>query len=551
MHSVLQSLRHMLIVSCQAFPGDPLDDTETLRRMARSAVLGGASGLRLNGPEDIRAVRQDTDLPIIGLQKHYTGGELRITPDFASARALAKAGATIIALDCTGRRHAAGEPWQQIVRRIHDELHLLVMADIATLQDGLAAAEAGADILSPTLRGYTEETKAVIGFDPGLIAELVRKTGRVVFAEGNVDTPAKARQALEAGAWSVVVGSAITRPGVITERFVRTMASPSQPAYAVGLDIGGTAIKAAIVDQQGQIVAPCEVPTQASAGREAIAASLAEALQETLRAADDAGYPLAGIGIASAGAIDSRRGVVFAATDNLPGWAGFDLGGFVGGYTRLPVAVENDAQAAALAELYFGAGRGLFSFVAITLGTGVGGGIVADGKLLRGQHGFAGTIGHQTVRVGGKECNCGRRGCLEAYVSTTALIQNYATLMPAFNTERPLPEMAREIGLLAAAADANARRAYSQMGEYLVEGLANLFNVLDPDALILSGGLLVGQSWFLQELRGAIESALHFGEKRRPVLLEAQAGRYAGVQGAAAGVLVGRSLECLSARGSD
>ena len=153
MNSILHSLHRKLIVSCQAAPNDPMEDTETLRRVARSAVMGGASGLRLNSPEDVRAVRLDTTLPIIAIQKSYEGGQLRITPDFASAKALAEAGADIIALDCTDRMHLYGEPWRDIVRRIHEELGLLVMADIATLHDGILAAEGGADIVAPTLHG--------------------------------------------------------------------------------------------------------------------------------------------------------------------------------------------------------------------------------------------------------------------------------------------------------------------------------------------------------------------------------------------------------------
>src|SRR5580698_5744568 len=158
MHKTLQSLRHQLIVSCQAWPGEPMDDTETLRRMAQSAVLGGAMGLRLNSPEHVLAIRGDSHLPIIAIQKSLRGGKLRITPDFESAALLAAAGADIIALDCTNSIHAYGEPWRGIVRRIHAELGLLVMADIATLREGVNAAEAGVDLVGTTLNGYTDET---------------------------------------------------------------------------------------------------------------------------------------------------------------------------------------------------------------------------------------------------------------------------------------------------------------------------------------------------------------------------------------------------------
>jgi glucokinase-like ROK family protein len=539
MNSILHSLHRKLIVSCQAAPNDPMEDSETLRRVARSAVMGGASGLRLNSPEDVRAVRLDTTLPIIAIQKSYEGGQLRITPDFASARALAEAGADIIALDCTDRPHLYGEPWREIVRRIHDELGLLVMADIATLRDGILAAEGGADIVAPTLHGYTEETKATFGFHPELVTALARETGKPVIAEGNVSTPALARIALEAGAWSVVVGSAITRPGSITATFVEAIRPLSEPTskaarYVIGIDIGGTAIKSAVIGEDGSVHLPQQVPTLASKGRETIAVGLSTALTQTLKAAAEAKLEIAGIGVASAGAIDSANGIVFAATENLPGWAGFHLRQYLQGFTELPIFVENDAQAAALAELRFGVAQGLSNFVALTIGTGIGGGIVIDGRLIRGTHGFAGTLGHHVIRFDGRPCNCGRRGCLEAYVSTAALIEEYRQLEPSMSTNQPAAIEARQIAERAIAGDANAHRAYSQLADHLAEGIANICNLLDPEAIVLSGGLIEGQPDFLVEVQQRSESLLHFGAKRPPRLIPAAAGLYAGVQGAAA-----------------
>jgi glucokinase-like ROK family protein len=539
MNPILSSLHRKLIVSCQAAPDDPMEDTETLRRVARSAVMGGASGIRLNSPEHVRAVRLDTSLPIIAIQKSYEGGQLRITPDFASAKVLAEAGADIIALDCTDRPHLYGEPWREIVRRIHNELGLLVMADIATLRDGILAAEGGADIVAPTLHGYTEETKATFGFHPELVTALARETGKPVIAEGNVSTPELARIALEAGAWCVVVGSAITRPGSITATFVEAIRSLSEPVaerprYAIGIDIGGTAIKSAVVGADGSVQLPQQVPTLASQGRETIAAGLSTALTQTLKAAASAKLDIAGIGVASAGAIDSANGIVFAATENLPGWAGFHLRQYLQGFTELPIFVENDAQAAALAELRFGAAKGLSSFVALTIGTGIGGGIVIDGRLVRGTHGFAGTLGHQTIRFDGKPCNCGRRGCLEAYVSTAALIEEYRQLEPSVPIDQPAATAARLIAERSIAGDPRARGAYSQLATYLAEGVANICNLLDPEAIVLSGGLIEGQLDFLREVEQRSAALLHFGAKRPPRLIASAAGLYSGVQGAAA-----------------
>ncbi len=541
---MLESLHRQLVVSCQAAPNDPMEDTATLRRVARSAVLGGAKGLRLNSAEDIRAVRLDTALPIIGIQKSYRGGKLRITPTFADAVALAAAGADIIALDCTDRIHPYGESWREMVARIQSELNVLIMADIATLREGIAAAQAGCDLIGTTLNGYTEETAGNTGFNWQLIADITCETGRPVVAEGHISTPAEARRALHAGAWCVVVGSAITRPGTITANFIRGMEAdlPSAQAHAIGIDIGGTSIKAGIVDANGEVIAPISVLTQASGGRDVIAASLLEALQQTVAAAALHKIDPAGIGIASAGAIDSKNGTVFAATENLPGWAGFDLRGFVKQYTRLSIFVENDAHAAALSELHYGAARGISSLVALTLGTGIGGGIVLEGKLQRGQHGFAGSIGHQTIRFDGRPCNCGRRGCLEAYVSTAALIHEYRSLAPAAASGSEDATLARHIATLSIDGDNAARTAFTTLAGYLAEGLANVFNILDPEVIVLSGGLIEGQLTFMDELQSKVQSLLHFGGKRPPRMMRATAGRYAGVQGAAVSVFAARTL---------
>jgi predicted NBD/HSP70 family sugar kinase/putative N-acetylmannosamine-6-phosphate epimerase len=518
-----------------------MDDTETLRRVAASALRGGGSGLRVNSPEHVAVMRRDTDVPIIGIQKRYLGGELRITPDFASAAELAAAGADIVAMDCTDRPYLHGEPWREILQRIRAELDVLVMADISTYAEGMAAAEAGAGLVGTTLHGYTKETAGGgRGFNWELLRKLADDCGRPVVAEGNIATPEEARRALREGAWCVVVGSAITRPRNIAAGFARALASEDSLRYAVGIDIGGTSVKGVIVDGAGRMTHPVSVPTEARGGREVIAASTSEAISLTLAAAADAGVTPAVIGVASAGAIDAQRGVVFAATENLPGWAGFDLRGFIEDQFGLPAYVENDAHAAALAELYFGVGRTLTNFVAMTLGTGVGGGIVVDGRLIRGAVGFAGTVGHQTIRFDGRQCNCGRRGCLEAYVSTAALVGEYRSASGAAPVEGESDaQVAMRIGKLAERRDGAALAAYDALAGYLAEGIANLFNVLDPDAIVLSGGLIESQIRFMANVEARVTELLHFGSKRAPRILRSTVAVYAGAQGAAAAALKG------------
>jgi glucokinase-like ROK family protein len=543
MSTIQEQLKGKLVASCQAAHGDPLENTDTIRRIARAVAAAGAAGLRINSAEHILAIRQDTELPIIGIEKRYLDGMLRITPDFASAAALAKAGASIIALDCTNRAWAFGEPWRQLIERIHRELHLPVMADVATLEEALDAANAGADFVGTTLNGYTKDTQQFHNFNWALLADLARQTKTPIVAEGHISSPAEARRAIRDGAWCVVVGSAITRPGTIAAGFVDALRGSALSSSALGVDIGGTSIKVGIVSREGAVSLPGQVPTDASLGRDAIASGLIAAVEQVLDKVHREGTELCGLGIASAGAIDARDGSVYAATDNLPGWAGFKLRAFVEERFRLPVYVVNDAHAAALAELHFGLGRDLSDFVALTIGTGVGGGIVSGGRLIRGHHGFAGTFGHQTIRMDGRTCNCGRRGCLETYVSTASLLQEYKERsQKLIDPGMDATSTAREISELAIAGDPAALGAYAALAGYLAEGVANIFNALDPHAVFLSGGLVEGRGEFVADVESRVAKLLHFGAKRAPSVHLAAQGHYSGVQGAGALVFEEQAL---------
>jgi N-acylglucosamine-6-phosphate 2-epimerase len=220
-NSPLEALRGRLIVSCQASAGDPLDDLDTLTRIATSVLRGGAGGLRAEGAKRIAAFRAVTPLPIIGLIKTYdANGDVYVTPDFQSAKAASDAGADIIALDCTARRLTAAEPWSELIRRIHTELNRPVLADIATLEDALAAERAGADAVATTLYGYTAETAGKRAVSWPLLESLVIHLTIPVVMEGHITHPDEVRRALGLGATAVVVGSAITRPQTITARFV-------------------------------------------------------------------------------------------------------------------------------------------------------------------------------------------------------------------------------------------------------------------------------------------------------------------------------------------
>ncbi len=216
-------LRGSLIVSCQAPPGDPLDNVDALRRIAASAVRGGAGGLRANGVECVEAFRCDTGVPVIGIQKRRIGDEVSITPDFVSAKSIADAGADIIALDCSSNRSAAAEPWQDVLRRVQAEIGKPVLADIATFEESMAVQEAGADAVATTLYGFTPETAGFRTVNWELVARLIKVLRVPLIVEGHISRPEEAAMAIELGAYAVVVGSAITRPESIAARYTAAL----------------------------------------------------------------------------------------------------------------------------------------------------------------------------------------------------------------------------------------------------------------------------------------------------------------------------------------
>jgi putative N-acetylmannosamine-6-phosphate epimerase len=218
---ILKRLRHGLIVSCQAKAGSPLRDSKMMAAMAQAAEQAGAVGIRADGPADIAAIRAVVKIPIIGIYKQeLPGTDVYITPTLESARAVVAAGADLVALDATDQPRPEGLTTTELIRCCQTELGVPVMADISTLAEGIAAAEAGADLVATTLVGYTPYSHHLAPPNFELIRELVLAVDTPVVVEGHISTPAEAHRALDLGAYAVVVGAAITQPDQITRRFV-------------------------------------------------------------------------------------------------------------------------------------------------------------------------------------------------------------------------------------------------------------------------------------------------------------------------------------------
>jgi N-acylglucosamine-6-phosphate 2-epimerase len=220
----ISQVRGQLIVSCQALVHEPLYGAEIMMRMALAAMEGGAAAIRANTPVDIAAIRKAVSLPIIGLYKEdIPGYPVYITPSLHHALAVAEAGADVVAIDATARPRPEPGSLADFIERIHMQSGLPVLADISTLAEGIAAVEAGADLVSTTMSGYTADSLTQRDPDLELVGELSRAVSVPVLAEGRYRTPQQASDALAVGALAVVVGGAITRPQEITRSFVEEL----------------------------------------------------------------------------------------------------------------------------------------------------------------------------------------------------------------------------------------------------------------------------------------------------------------------------------------
>lgn len=208
-----------LVVSCQARVDNPMHGSAIMAAMARAAEAGGARAIRANGPEDVRAIRAATRLPIIGIHKLYDDHPVAITPSVESARAIAEAGADMIAIDATSRPRA-GEPVADLIRCIHSDLKKPVLADCDTLETAMAALGHGADAIATTLAGYTESRARSPGPDLDLLRQIIEHVRVPVVAEGRFWAPEEVERAFALGAAAVVIGTAVTNPREITRRFV-------------------------------------------------------------------------------------------------------------------------------------------------------------------------------------------------------------------------------------------------------------------------------------------------------------------------------------------
>ncbi len=318
----------------------------------------------------------------------------------------------------------------------------------------------------------------------------------------------------------------------------------SKQKFYLGIDIGGTKLAFAIADANGRLLHKLRRPTQAHLGSDTVVKNILDSTAELIKQANLSPSQIVCIGVSCPGPVDCNTGEIHNPP-NLPDWGSVPLKKILEEQFRIPAKFENDANAAALAEFLFGAGAGRKNLVYLTMSTGIGGGIIVDGRLYRGAHGSAGELGHQILLPDGPLCGCGRRGCLEALCSGTAL----AKIMKAKVPNHPDSIMLGLVGgkiekldahiLLQAARDDDklALSILRKAGYYLGWGLANLTNILDPEIFILGTLAIHAGDLLLAPAKDALSKYIFNRKIPLPALVPAKLGEEIGEYGAIAAAI--------------
>ena len=310
--------------------------------------------------------------------------------------------------------------------------------------------------------------------------------------------------------------------------------------YYIGIDLGGTFVKCGIVDETGDILIKDKIPTGNGRPYTEIAVDMADFAAELVSRAGLKKEQAKAVGFGAPGTIDSKNGVI-VYSNNIR-WENVPLCREIEKRLSLPTYITNDANAAALGENFCGAGKDYASMVFITLGTGVGGGIIIDGKIFEGNKSAGAEIGHEVIRMGGEKCTCGRRGCFEAYASATALIQQTKRAMQK-NKDTLLWNLCendiekvdgKTVFDAKGVGDKTAARVVKNYIRYLAEGVTNLVNVFRPEAIVLGGGVCAQGEKLIRPLKRRVNALAYGGTEYAPVAITtASLGNDAGLCGAA------------------
>ncbi len=309
----------------------------------------------------------------------------------------------------------------------------------------------------------------------------------------------------------------------------------------VGLDVGGSTMKAGVVDDAGRASASVSLPTEAHRGQEFGLERMCEAIRQAGAAARQTMGDIAAIGVATPGTMDIPAGIILDPP-NLKPWRNVPVRDHVQKAFNLPTAFQNDANAAALGEFWAGAGKEAHSLVLFTLGTGVGGGIILGELVLEGEHSHGAELGHMKIEMTRpRQCGCGRWGCLEAYASATAVVKRASEALAQKGVKSQLKvHQSNEEGLTsraifdaAAAGDKVADKIVEETAYYLAIGAMNMMHSIDPDMIVFAGGMIAAGTGFLERIRKFVKDLAFPVPAEKTIICYAQLGSDAGFIGAA------------------
>jgi glucokinase len=310
----------------------------------------------------------------------------------------------------------------------------------------------------------------------------------------------------------------------------------------VGLDVGGTAMKAGVVDDSGKSLASVSLPTEPHRGQELGLERMCETIRQAVAAAGLNLHDISAIGVATPGTMDIPAGIILDPP-NLKPWRNVPVRDHVQKVFNIPTAFQNDANAAAFGEFWAGAGRDVHSMVLFTLGTGVGGGIIIGDMVLEGEHSHGGELGHMKIEITNpRQCGCGRFGCLEAYASATSVVKRANEALASKGVDSTLLGLqakeegltARDIFEAAAAGDKLADQIVEDTAYYLAIGTMNMMHTIDPDMVVFTGGMIAAGAPFLQRIRKFVNELAFPVPAERTTICYAKLGSDAGYTGAAA-----------------
>jgi len=314
----------------------------------------------------------------------------------------------------------------------------------------------------------------------------------------------------------------------------------SEQQYYVGIDIGGTNIKYGLFDDHGKVLYKEQRPTLVEKGPMPLMHLITNISERLLDYAAEEDYHIKWLGVGSPGAVDNKSGTVIGPCPNIKGWQGMEIGIILSEHLNMPVYVDNDVNAMALAELRFGAAMGAKSVVCATVGTGIGGAVIIDGKVWHGANATAGELGHITINMNGPKCACGNNGCIEAYCSSQMIIETVKSrlnnnMTPIFNDilEGNLDNLnIKKIFSAVKRKDEIALEVIHATAEYLGIGMAGIVNLLNPEIVVLGGGIVDGGGDFIEVVTKTIKEHAFSSAVEKLRVTKAALGNDAGFIGA-------------------